>query len=326
MSPSSGELTNLDELQEIMTLFPSGINHAFGYGSGVFVQNTNPDSSDKPDENRMLDMIFSVDDPLLFHEENLKRNPTHYSAIPSVLGAGFTAWLQDLGPKVYFNPLIKADLSGKSVLIKYGIVSKTNLLEDLRNWDYLYLAGRLHKPTVIIKGDDSVIKAQEEQNLKYALCTSLLLLDSSKAIPLNTLFEKIVELSYIGDPRMSMGSEDPLKVKKLVYSSGQPERFYDLYRDQLEKLQRIGLLSLTKKKNEYFIEWDNESESKHELHKNLPPNLGQIPTTMLQNSISQIVSPAAKTQSLKGVFTAGLGKSITYLGAKLAKGALRKII
>ena len=48
---------------------------SFGYGSGVFHQNDYDYSKNFP----MIDIIFVVKDVKLWHEENLKRNPSHYS-------------------------------------------------------------------------------------------------------------------------------------------------------------------------------------------------------------------------------------------------------
>lgn len=44
--------------------------------------------------------------------------------------------------------------------IKYGVVSLAALQRDLRNWDSLYCAGRLHKPVLPVREDAGVAAAQ----------------------------------------------------------------------------------------------------------------------------------------------------------------------
>lgn len=60
-------------------------------------------------------------------------------------------------------------------LIKYGVVRLAALQADLRHWTALYCAGRLHKPVATLACHPGVAAAQE-QNLRSALRTALLLL------------------------------------------------------------------------------------------------------------------------------------------------------
>lgn len=75
------------------------------------------------------------------------------------------------GAKVYFNPLVRLD----GVLIKYGVVTVDDMAEDLRHWESLYLAGRLHKPVVELQPDADIAEAQAV-NKAAALNAALLLL------------------------------------------------------------------------------------------------------------------------------------------------------
>ena len=56
----------------------------------------------------MLDLIFAVDDPLKWHEENIRRNPHHYSSL-RYLGSETVAGLQKLSAGVYYNTLVKVE-------------------------------------------------------------------------------------------------------------------------------------------------------------------------------------------------------------------------
>ena len=65
--------------------------------------------------------------------------------------------------------------------IKYGVIGVEQLCKDLREWDTCYVSGRLQKPVLHLKEDAEVLCANE-QNLKSALTTSLLLLPSSFSV------------------------------------------------------------------------------------------------------------------------------------------------
>ena len=56
----------------------------------------------------MLDLIFAVDSPLEWHEENLKRNRDHYSFVRHLGSKGITS-LQKLSAGVYYNTLVTID-------------------------------------------------------------------------------------------------------------------------------------------------------------------------------------------------------------------------
>ncbi|XP_043298872.1 phosphatidate cytidylyltransferase, mitochondrial isoform X4 [Cervus canadensis] len=124
--------------RKILSHFPEELSLAFAYGSGVYRQ-AGPSSDQK---NAMLDFVFTVDDPVAWHSKNLKKNRNHYSFL-RVLGPRIITAVQDnYGAGVYYNPLITCD--GR--LIKYGVISTSVLIEDLVNWNNLYIAGRLQKP------------------------------------------------------------------------------------------------------------------------------------------------------------------------------------
>jgi translocator assembly and maintenance protein 41 len=198
--------------------------YAFGYGSGVLsqTQHVPPFSSSSEaeaatftsaDENnnnnidddniKMIDMILVVKDAIVFHQQNLVQNPDHYpfwarsvhvlrsivyhpssSWLSSSLGTRFASqdpnttnayyYLRD--PGVYFNVTPR---------LKYGIVQYDALVDDLEQWKYLYIAGRLQKPVVEIlcpeedgnntEGQRLKHVHQQQQNLPAALAAALLL-------------------------------------------------------------------------------------------------------------------------------------------------------
>jgi len=309
---SVGQLTAKEELESIVHRFPS-IVHSFGYGSGVFQQQAN-DSTAAPG---MIDLILVTEnDAKGFHEANLARHASHYSTVARLGGPCFCQHVQrDYGAGVFFHAMIPVQHS----VIKYGVVTVEDLAKDLREWNHLYLAGRLHKPTVTIRAADVILEYQEIYNLPFAASTALLLLAESRRenIFLTELYEQISHLSYAGDPRMGVGGEDPDKVQKLVHSPGQLDRFHQLYKSPLKQLEQAGIISLSHDR----LHW-NPTEARQGLRERLPPRLRH--TANLGIQLRQIVAPAAAGQAIKGIVTAGLTKSAQYALAKLSKGLLKR--
>ncbi|XP_032183409.1 phosphatidate cytidylyltransferase, mitochondrial isoform X8 [Mustela erminea] len=192
--------------RKILSHFPEELSLAFAYGSGVYRQ-VGPSSDQKK---AMLDFVFTVDDPVTWHSKNLKKNWNHYSFL-KVLGPKIITTIQNnYGAGVYYNPLIMCD--GR--LIKYGVISTNSLIEDLLNWNNLYVAGRLQKPVKIIAMNENVaLRSALDKNLKSAVTTAFLMLPESFSE--EDLFIEIAGLSYSGDFRMVVG-EDKTKVLNIV--------------------------------------------------------------------------------------------------------------
>ena len=175
----------------------------------------------------MIDLIFGVSHTQHWHSLNLRQNPKHYSALGR-LGSGAVSYVQDsVGAGVYFNPYITIN----GTLIKYGVVNLDTLRKDLSEWNTLYLAGRLHKPVKILR-DHAKVRLANQINLISALRAGLLMLGptfSEKA-----LYSKIASISYMGDPRMSVGGEDPNKVRNIV--ANQLANFRQLYAPLVREL------------------------------------------------------------------------------------------
>ncbi|VFV20008.1 Hypothetical predicted protein [Lynx pardinus] len=249
--------------RKILSHFPEELSLAFAYGSGVYRQ-VGPSSDQK---NAMLDFVFTVDDPVAWHSKNLKKNWNHYSFL-KVLGPKIITTVQNnYGAGVYYNPLIMCD--GR--LIKYGVISTSILIEDLLNWNNLYIAGRLQKPVKIVAMNENVaLRSALDKNLKSAVTTAFLMLPESFSE--EDLFIEIAGLSY---------------------SDKSPEgQFTQLMTLPKTLQQQINHVMDPPGKNR-----DVEETLLQVAHD---PDCGEV----VRQGLSAIVRPSSMKQSTKGIFTA----------------------
>ncbi|TVY83074.1 Phosphatidate cytidylyltransferase [Lachnellula suecica] len=235
-----------EALRQILWQFRAPIRYAFAYGSGVFPQSkpsTTPSSATSIHEKaplavekaqggnpKMIDFIFGVSHTEHWHSLNLNQHRNHYSALGS-LGSGAVSAVQDKwGAGVYFNPYVTVN----GTLIKYGVVHLDTLCTDLSEWSTLYLAGRLHKPVKILR-DDPRVRLSNQVNLLSALRTALLLLPPS--FTEQELYGTIASISYMGDPRMVLPTEDPSKVANIVGNN--LPHFRRLYAPLIDNLPNV---------------------------------------------------------------------------------------
>lgn len=97
----------------IATKFPLTLT-SWAYGSAVF-----PQSSSSSINSNMIDLFLVVKDPFLFHTQNIKMNPNHYSGLSYLLGAEYIHLINKLIFPIHFNSHITID----GYKIKYGVVS-----------------------------------------------------------------------------------------------------------------------------------------------------------------------------------------------------------
>mmetsp|Transcript_18344 Transcript_18344/g.42289 ORF Transcript_18344/g.42289 Transcript_18344/m.42289 type:complete len:399 (-) Transcript_18344:537-1733(-) len=336
--------------EEIISKFPQdNLIHCFGYGSGVFSQSLSNDKAVVSSAG-MLDLIMVVDNTWEFHRANLQRFPQHYAPWLRYGGPDFVTKLQRQGlpwlrdAQVLFH-VVDEDEHNNLPKMKYGVIDREDLERDLTEWESLYLAGRLHKPTLPIVANDDKLLGAQIKNLRAAMAAALILSPPSTSknstiVPWSSLYRQIAALSYTGDFRMQVGGEDPKKLDKLVQAPGQLQRFHDLYRPILKFYETNGLLSVSHSPSSHEIgglEWDPDDPSAISyLEQQLPRSLrkGDVTKTtsnslvsdqdVLAKALAAIVAPAARNQSFKGIFTLGFRKSIQYACAKLSKGLLSR--
>ncbi|XP_078207788.1 phosphatidate cytidylyltransferase, mitochondrial isoform X2 [Callithrix jacchus] len=324
--------------RRILSHFPEELSLAFAYGSGVYRQ-AGPNSDQK---NAMLDFVFTVDDPFAWHSKNLKKNWNHYSFL-KVLGPKMITSIQNnYGAGVYYNSLITCD--GR--LIKYGVISTSILIEDLLNWNHLYVAGRLQKPVKIVTmNEDITLRSALDRNLKSAVTTAFLMLPESFSE--EDLFIEIAGLSYseglsscrkiisglplilhYGDFRMLVG-EDKTKVLNIVKPN--IAHFRELYGSILQENPQVvyksqqGRLEIDKSPEGQFTQLMTLPKSLQQQINHImdPPGKNRdVEETLFQVAhdpdcgdvvrlgLSAIVRPSSIRQSTKGIFTADMHTKI----------------
>ncbi|XP_045592279.1 phosphatidate cytidylyltransferase, mitochondrial [Procambarus clarkii] len=308
---------------------PRGYSLAFAYGSGVFKQLGHKNVRDN-----MIDFTLAVQDPVEWHKANMVLNPNDYSAL-RFGGPHFIASVQqNWGAKIYFNTLIPTHEG----MMKYGVISRANLITDLLDWDTLYVAGRLHKPVLMLHQDseDEELRSALKINLYAAIHTALLLLPESFSE--DQLYLALAGLSYTGDFRMHVG-EDQDKVRNIVQA--QTQEFRSLYLPVLKELEeyvivdqfkgmgeqdtsppaRLYHLSMLPKKLQLMLikEWNKDRRSRDLEDVLRAAAHDNDSADVIVKGIQDIVKIPSVTQSLKGILTAGAIKSIRYSWSKLKK-------
>lgn len=286
----SNQLITIDkelqkELDGVMSSFKAPCRFVFGYGSGVFEQAGYSKSHSKP----QIDIILGVTYPSHFHSINMRQNPQHYSSL-KYFGSKFVSKFQQIGAGVYFNPF--ANINGHDV--KYGVVSMETLLKDIATWNTFYLAGRLQKPVKILKNDLRV-QYWNQLNLKAAatLAKHYTLEKNNNKFDEFQFYKEITALSYAGDIRYKLGGENPDKVNNIVTKNF--ERFQEYYKPIYKEVVL----------NDSFY---------------LPKGFTLKNT---QRLLLSRISKSSALQTIKGVFTAGITKSIKYAWAKKLKSMRR---
>lgn len=316
----------MDEYQELISVLPlETIEYAFAYGSGAIQQ------KDENKAEKMVDFIVVTKDAQEFHRENLTRNPQHYSLL-RLMGPKMLEKIQcNFAARVYYNTHVNV---GKRK-IKYGVISYENAKQDLLDWRWIYISGRLHKPVLdVIKPKVDMCDLVTE-NRRSALHSALLLLPES--FNLKQLFHKIVGLSYTGDFRMIVG-EDKKKVDKIV--EGNYEELLRVYEPLMNDDARLSVMTPAK-----VIQDGSTTAIYHRL--NLLPSevLNRIQRNMnkaqkrqrdaeevifslahrhdvaatVETAIGGIIRPISFSQTAKNAFSAGVTRSIVYSLAKMSK-------
>lgn len=330
LNATNHHITHLDQYGAILEQFPEGIQMAFAYGSGVFKQEG---QSDAQVNKNMIDLIFVVDDSYRWHQKNIRQNRSHYSFLKYFGAKQIANFQEKYGAAVYFNT--KVQCAGRE--IKYGVISTKQLITDLLDWNTLYLSGRMHKPIrILIEPTKTELCSAMQINLENAIHAALLLLPETFSE--EELYQQIAALSYDGDFRMKFG-EDKNKITNIVKPN--ITYFRKLYENILLKEEHVKW----SKSQGVLEQYPNHVSQFHHLNllpKTVQSNLlscmhrrpGKYPdleeiirqlafdsncADYVRQSISEIVKGSSVSQSLKGLFTAGIVKTVLYSSRKVQK-------
>ncbi|CAD6184101.1 unnamed protein product [Caenorhabditis auriculariae] len=316
-----------EKYKELLGVLPQkDIEYAFAYGSGALQQR------DESIEEKMVDFVVVTRNPISFHEENLIKNPSHYSFLRILGPKMITRFQCNLGARVYYNTQVQAH--GRK--IKYGVISYDNMKQDLLDWRWIYVAGRLHKPVLEVVQPSEDVENLVLENRRSALHAALLLLPDS--FSLKELFNKIVSLSYVGDFRMIVG-EDKNKVAKIV--DGSFPQLFQTYEPLMNDDARLSFSSVTEKvmqdastaavyhrlnllPSEVVNRLQKSWNKKHNRQRDTEEVLFSLSHrhdvgVTLETAISSIIRPSSLSQTAKNAVSAGLVKSIIYSSAKMLK-------
>lgn len=254
------------------------ITDVIAYGSAVFHQKGNAAS--------MKDLLVVVKDSREFHKLQLQSNPHHYAPWMS---SSLAFMLNRLSARIFFNTGVH---SKEGELYKYGVIEKSELIDDCTSWRNLYAAGRLHKPILQFQESDGVSRAIME-NRVFALRLALLVNDIKCGTDFHwhSLFRTIIGFSYNGDVRM-LFAENPDKIKNILAT--QEAELYTIYQPLLQPaMTKLNIL---------------------------PKVLTGLtdPSSMLQKC-RRIVLKNSLGQTAKGLFTARPAVTYSYVLRKIQK-------
>ena len=297
----------------LRTRFPP-VAFACGYGSGVFKQASKVGGSQSQ---KMVDTIFAVTNAKEWHRENIQRNGRDYSFLPRhVMSTGLIESVQRrYGGKIWFNTLIPCETESGPIVMKYGVITFDDFIDDLEDWRTYYVSGRLQKPVLVLQPTvenanhvSSVAAQAMRKNHESALRAALILLSSQPSFTANVLLEVIVGLSYTGDVRVGL-AESPTKVGDITKGS-----FSELRKIYIES--DLGKRLLSAVGSDRYV----SNEDFPRLVQGLPLQFRQIrDAETLALQLKTLIRGFSASQTLKGVLTAGLLKSAQYSTAKIMK-------
>lgn len=295
----------LEQIKSFIEKRPK-VEGAYGYGSGIFRQ-SGYTKRDRP----QIDLILVVDDLKEWHKENMMRNPHDYSFIGKLFFKHASIdRIKGCTGIVYFSNIIENGL-----VYKYGTIEESDLLIHLEKWDSFYVPGRFQKKILTVV-EDPVITRSNEENRKNVLCTALLTLPVDKN-RLIDVYTQICGLSYLGDTRMKF-AENPRKVLNIV--EGSYDSFEEIYPlanpycvlndDGTISIDRVNLLDAIPNLPDSLVEYIRDTISDGDL-------------IVIKNKILEYFTNINKKESirqtLKGICTNGVVRSIKYASKKIMK-------
>ncbi len=289
----------MEEIKQFIENRPNVIA-AYAYGSKVFKQN-NADI-----KSSLIDLIFVVEDIKKWHLENLKKNPNDYSLM------GSTYFKIANKEKLKGNTGIAyiSDIEENGLRYKFGTIEYQDLLLYLQTWKSFYMAGRFQKTISPYKEDVDLNRAILINRKKAILVASLL--QNKNIVDKHELFETLVSLSYMGDPRMKLG-EAPNKIKNIV--NGSFDEYNNIYNINTNYLSNLG--------DKVSINKDNILKEYNNLPLYLKEYIDNSNEDIINNNIINYLSNLNNKEGwammLKGPKTNGVSRSLKYGARKVKK-------
>lgn len=336
--------------KRILSKFPQSMTFCFGYGSGVKKQLESTSQN-------MIDLIFCVNNPASWHESNLAANDSHYSGL-KYFGHNFISHYQEhYGAKVYFNTLVPIDgmyikygvISTKDLITdllewsdlylagrlhKPVEIIETPHCSELDTALQLNLQSAVHAALLILPeyfteyefyhaisnlsycGDFRMTFGENKNKVQNIVKPQILNFRKLYQPLINTLqdFVDIPAPKITKEPKQSVPKE-----KKLV-SIHKYDIVIQCRQDysptarlhHLNQLPRWPQKALTRFWNQGNFQQDTEDVLRAIAYD---PDCGQL----VQKCIADIVWKSSITQSVKGIFTAGILKSVKYSSRKIKK-------
>ncbi|OZC12915.1 hypothetical protein X798_00550 [Onchocerca flexuosa] len=303
------------ELKHFLDILPlDTVEYACAYGSGAVPQDSDGTSG------KMIDFIIATRDSNEFHKQNLEMNPTHYSSL-RFLGYQKIAQMQ-------------RNYAARDQLIKYSVIDTDDLLLDLIDWKWMYLAGRLQKHVIDIIIPSSRITFAMKKNRSSALQAALLLLPDKFMLP--QLYNEIISLSYRGDFRMLFG-EDKNKIERIA--EGSRTQLNQIYVPLLKADKDVSIQGCTIEQdrcNAVFFKrilelplnvlWNlqRRTNSKNGAQNDIEEIAASLARRLdgprpVAAAIEDIVWRYALQQTAKNVFSAGIRRSVAYAFTKITR-------
>jgi len=280
-------------IMEFLNLRPSVIG-AFGYGSGVFKQ-LGYDENDTV----QIDLILIVSDIQKWHKENIKNNPKDYSFVGKTFLTNSN--IQEI--KGLTGITYQSNIKYKEQLFKYGVIEYEDFKKHMNTWDSFYVPGRFQKPILTIKSNEMLDNLIYD-NRKNACKVGLLCMEEKT---IDDLFMTICSLSYNGDTRMKV-AENPNKVSNIVGAN--KEKFIEMYNfKELYTLENDTIV-FTPNLNDLPISLEKYIGSKEDLE--------EVKRKILRY-LSLLNEKESKNQTIKGIKTNGIVRSVKYGFAKILK-------
>ena len=285
----------IDKIEEFIKKRPEVIA-AYGYGSGIFKQ-SGYTKNDKP----QIDLIFVVDDLRKWHLENMKLNKKDYSLIgKAFFKKGKLSKLKGTTGITYVS-----NIKENGNIFKYGTIEEKDLIENLNTWKSFYMPGRFQKTIYPIKESESLkeaIKHNREKALFISKC-----LQTREEVSNKDIYVTLCSLSYLGDTRMKF-AENPRKVLNIVEGSF----------DELNKIYNVEskVILDREKLREDLVNLPNE------LLEYINDCLDSDDTIIRQKIIdyfTELNKKESSKQTIKGIYTNGICRSINYASKKLTK-------